>query len=132
MKLALIFVQAFAIIGSAAAQSTTCPVTITEVRNIESRMYVAFQNTSAASIKSYQFGFTFVDLKGKQHQFPLPLGKSESVAPGKSWTAVLPSAQTLSYLFPQENAYVSKITFADGSTWSDDGTHACSVTSWQE
>jgi hypothetical protein len=132
MRTVHVVLQALVLAGAAIAQTSQCPVTISEVRNIESRMYVSFENDNASSITSYQFGFMFVDLKGKQHQFPVPMGKKENVAPGKKWIAMFPSADSLSYLFPQANAYLSKVTFADGTTWNDDGTHACSVTSWQE
>ena len=132
MKRIHIILQALALAGSAIAESSQCPVTISQVRNIESRMYVSFENDNTSAITSYQFGFVFVDSNGKQHQFPSPMGKSENVAAGKKWTAVFPSAQSLSFLFPQANAYLTKVTFANGTTWTDDGTHACSVTSWQE
>jgi hypothetical protein len=132
MKILLLASVLVVACASAAAQAESCPVTITDVRNIENAMYVLFDNASPATLTSYQFGFTFIDSKGVAHKFPLAPSGSVSVKTGGSGRLVFPTSQTMQYLFPEANAYLLKATFADGSTWTDDGRHACGATSWQE
>jgi hypothetical protein len=117
---------------SARAQDTSCPLTVTDVRNVENAMFVLFENTGTQAISSYEFGFLFVDLKGEAHTFPLPAKGSSSLKVGQSGKLRLATSTTASYLFPKANAYLRTATFADGTTWSDDGTHSCGATAWQE
>jgi hypothetical protein len=127
-----IFVLALFTAVGAHAQDASCPVTVTDVRNVENAMFVLFQNTGTQTITSYEFGFIFVDLHGNQHVFPLPAKGSSSLGVGSSGNLRLPTSTAASYLFPKADAYLMKATFADGTTWSDDGSHACGATSWQE
>ena len=117
---------------SARAQDTSCPVTITDVRNVENAMFVLFQNTGTQEISSYEFGFIFVDSQGAQHAFPLPARGSSSLKVGHSGKVRLASSTAANYLYPKANAYLVKATLADGTSWSDDGTHSCGATAWQE
>ena len=133
MKHSLVL-SAFALVFSlcAHAQDSSCPVTITDVRNVENAMFVLFDNTGTQDIRSYEFGFLFVDLQGGEHTFPLPAKGSSSLKVGHSGKLRLATSTTSSYLYPKANAYLMKATFADGTTWTDDGTHACGATAWQE
>jgi hypothetical protein len=114
------------------AQDTSCPVAVTDVRNVENAMFVLFQNTGSQDISSYEFGFIFVDFQGGQHTFPLPAKGSSQLKVGHTGKLRLASSTTSSYLYPKANAYLMKATLADGTTWTDDGTHSCGATAWQE
>ena len=114
------------------AQATSCPVTVTDVRNVEDAIFVLFQNDGSATLTSYQFGFIFVDLRGHKLPFPVLSKGAKTVAPGSGGKLALQTVQSLQFLFPEANAYLMKATFSDGTTWTDDGTHACGATSWQE
>ncbi len=114
------------------AQNTECPVTVTDVRNVEDSIYVLFQNNGTATLTSYQFGLIFIDLKGKKLPFPLVTRGSVTISVGAGGKLSLPTTQSLEFLFPEANAYLMKATFSDGTTWTDDGTHACGTTTWQE
>jgi hypothetical protein len=118
--------------GICFAQETSCPVQITEVRNIEESMFISFRNTTSRDIKSYEFDVSFTDVFGKPHNFPFPLLHSERIAAGATKVAAFPSSDTLEFLFPVLNASLFKVTFADGSTWNDDGSHDCSLSALQE
>jgi hypothetical protein len=118
--------------GICFAQDTSCPVRITEARDIQESMFISFRNTTARDIKSYEFDVSFTDLFGKLHNFPFPLLRNERIAAGTTRVAVFHSADTLEFLFPILNASLFKVTFADGSTWNDDGSHDCSLSALQE
>jgi hypothetical protein len=129
--LAILSFAMLLVIG-ARAQDSSCPLTVTDVRNVENAMFVLFQNTGTQTITSYEFGFIFVDLRGNQHLFPLPAKGSSSLKVGNSGQLRLPTSTAASYLFPKADAYLMKATFGDGTTWTDDGSHSCGATSWQE
>jgi|1186.fasta_scaffold103477_2 hypothetical protein len=118
--------------GICFAQESSCPVQITEVRNIEQSMFISFRNTTSRDIKSYEFDISFVDVFGKPHIFPFPLLRNERIAAGTTRVAAFPSADTLEFLFPVLDASLFKVTFADGSTWNDNGSRECSLSALQE
>ena len=125
----------FAILAAATvlnAQSDSCPVKITDVRNVNGKLSVLFQNTSNASLSSYQFELIFIDLAGRQHPFPSKVNGSAAVAPGAEHLLSMEASDALHFLFPKANAYLVAGTFSDGTTWSDDGSRQCGYTSWQE
>ena len=114
------------------AQSDSCPVKITDVRNVNGKLSVLFENTSNASLSSYQFELIFVDLAGRQHPFPSRVNGLAAVAPVTEHLVSLNSSDALHFLFPKANAYLVTVTFSDGTTWTDDGSRACGYTAWQE
>ena len=114
------------------AQAQSCPVTITDVRNIEHTLFVLFENSGSATLTEYQFGLIFIDVTGRQHPFPLRIKGSKAVEPGAQHTVSLSSREALQFLYPEANAYLLEARFSDGTTWTDDGSHACGFTSWQE
>lgn len=118
--------------GICSAQETSCPIQITEVRNIEESMFISFRNTTSLDIKSYEFDVSFTDVFGKPHNFPFPLLRNEGIAAGTTRVAAFRSADTLEFLFPELKASLFKVIFADGSTWNDDGSHECSFSALQE
>jgi hypothetical protein len=118
--------------GICFAQEASCPVQITQVRNIEESIFVSFRNTTSRDIKSYEFDISFTDVFGKPHNFSFPLLRNERVPEGTKRVARFPSGDTLEFLFPILNASLFNVTFADGTTWNDDGSHACSLSALQE
>jgi hypothetical protein len=132
MKLRLLALSVLVAVSTASGQSTACPITITNVRNIESKMFVDFRNSGSATISSFQFGFTFVDVRGKSYTFPFLLGGSGAIGVGQEHTSVFPNIATLRFLFPKANAYLLRAAYSNGAKWTDDGSHACSITTWQE
>jgi hypothetical protein len=118
--------------GICFAQEASCPVQITQVRNIEQSMFISFRNSTSRDIKSYEFDVSFTDVFGNPHNFPFPLLRNERIAAGTTRVAAFPSSDTLEFLFPVLNASLFKVTFSDGSTWNDDGSHDCSLSALQE
>jgi hypothetical protein len=118
--------------SGAHAQANSCPVAITDVRNVANTLYVLFQNNGSATLTSYEFGFIFIDLEGQAHPFPQHAHGSRAMKAGQSGKLALPTKQASEFFYPKANAYLMKATFADGSRWKDDGTHACGFTAWQE
>jgi len=118
--------------GTCFAQEASCPVQITQVRNIEESIFVSFRNTTSRDIKSYEFDISFTDVFGKPHNFPFPLLRNERIPGGTKRVARFPSADTLEFLFPILNVSLFNVTFADGTTWNDDGSHDCSLSALQE
>jgi hypothetical protein len=127
--LALIFVWS---LPKAFAMDSTCPVIFTQVRNIEGSFFISLQNTTGVDITSYDVDLSFVDIQGRTHIFPFPLLRQERIAAGQNKVAQFISPDALRFLFPVINTSLFKIEFADGSEWSDDGSHACSFMSLEE
>ena len=127
--LALIFLLSC---SKALAADSDCPVKFTQVRNIAGSIFISFQNTTGLDITSYELDLSFVDTQGRTHLFPFPLLRQERIAAGKNRLAQFPSLDALQFLFPIIQTSLSKIEFADGSEWIDDGSHGCSFTSLEE
>ena len=127
--LALMFVW---LLPKAFAMDSTCPVKFNQVRNIEGSFFVSLQNTTGVDITSYDVDLSFVDIQGRTHLFPFPLVRQERIAAGQNKVAQFISPDALQFLFPVINTSLFKIEFADGSEWSDDGSHGCSFTSLEE
>ena len=127
--LALIFVLPC---SKALAVDSTCPVKFTQVRNIEGSFFISFENTTGLDITSYEVDLSFVDIQGRTHLFPFPLLRQERIAAGKNRLAQFPSLDALQFLFPIIETNLSKVEFADGSEWIDDGSHGCSFMSLEE
>lgn len=116
----------------AEAQSSSCPVQPKQVKNVDSQLAIEFDNISGKQIATYGFGLTFFDLNGKAHMFPQPLsGKIQLSARGRR-NAVWQNHLTQQFLYPYAQAFLQQVTFTDGTSWTDDGSHACSIISVQE
>jgi hypothetical protein len=116
----------------AQAQNSACPVQPTLVKNINSQLALAFQNTSGKAIASYQFALTFVDSNGHTHAFPHVLSEKVQMRASAHRTAIWPSKLAQLFLFPYAQVFLQQVTFTDGTLWVDDGAHSCSVMSVQE
>ena len=116
---------------TARAQNAGCPIQPTLVKNTDA-LAVDFKNASGKPIVSYQFGLAFFDLNGKAHAFPQPLTGNVQVSSKAHRTAVWQNRLALHFLFPYAKAFLQQATFADGTSWVDDGSHACSIISVQE
>jgi hypothetical protein len=117
---------------AAHAQSASCPIQPTLVKNVDSQLAIQFDNVSGKQIATYGFGLTFFDLNGKAHPFPQPLaGKVQLSARGHR-SAIWQSRLAQLFLYPYAQAFLQQVTFTDGTSWVDDGSHACSIISVQE
>jgi hypothetical protein len=123
----------FALMSVAAlAQTNTCPLQPVLVKNLASQISVSLQNTSAKQVASYNMGLTFYDVNGKAHVFPHSFSDNIAMKSHGKRTAIWHSPYSHQFLFPLAQAYLLDATFTDGTSWTDDGSHACSVTSMQE
>ena len=117
---------------TARAQSSSCPIQPTEVRDIDSQLAIEFDNVSGKQIATYGFGLTFFDLNGKAHAFPQPLAGNVQLSAQSHRNAIWRNRMARQFLFPYAQAFVRQVVFADGTSWVDDGSHACSIISVQE
>jgi hypothetical protein len=114
------------------AQIVGCPIEPTLVKNADSQIAIAFQNTSGKAIASYRFRLTFYDVWGQSHSFPQSLRGNAPLAVNAHRSAIWQSRLAMQFLSPSVQASVEQTTFMDGTVWFDDGSRACSVTSVQE
>ena len=114
------------------AQTNPCPLQPVLVKNVASQISVSLQNTSGKQIASYHVGLTFYDVNGKAHAFPHSFSDNIVMKSHGKRTAIWHSPNSHQFLFPLAQAYLLDATFTDGTSWTDDGSHACSVTSAQE
>ena len=114
------------------AQNAACPVQPTLVKNINSQLALDFQNTSGKPIASYQFSLSFFDSNGHAHAFPQALSEKVQLRASAHRTAIWPTKLAQLFLFPYAQAFLQQVTFTDGTSWADNGSHTCSVISVQE
>jgi hypothetical protein len=125
-----ILVLLAAISITAFGQDSSCPVQITDIRNVGNTVSVLFRNTSHAKLTRYEFVVWFVDFAGETHFLPVLLA-GKHLRPDQNGKVALP-ADELQHAFSLANAYPLHVSFADGSEWNDDGSHGCSTTALQE
>jgi hypothetical protein len=112
--------------GVAAAQDASgCPVTVTDIRNLDTRIFVMFTNASTKRLDSYEFGLDFYGIDGKVRQYPETFKSVAHVGARKRFLAYWKSGHTLQFQDPGAKAYLLRATFSDGSAWADDGSHSC-------
>ncbi len=116
----------------AQAQSSSCPIRPTQVKGTDSQLAIEFDNVSGKQIATYGFGLTFFDLNGKAHSFPQTLLGNVQVPTRDHRIAVWQNRTALHFLYPYAQAFLQNVTFTDGTSWVDDGSHACSIISVQE
>jgi hypothetical protein len=114
------------------AQTNSCPLQPVLVTNLASHISVSLQNASGKQVASYHVGITFYDVNGKAHIFPHSFSDNIAMKSRGKRTAIWHSPNSHQFLFPLAQAYLLDATFTDGTSWTDDGSHACSVTSVQE
>jgi len=131
MKTALFTTVLLLASATARGQNVGCPIQPILVKNTDV-LAVDFQNTSGKPIASYQFGLAFFDFNGKAHAFPQPLTGNVQISSKSHRTAIWQNRLALHFLFPYAQAFLQQATFADGTSWVDDGSHACSIISVQE
>lgn len=109
----------------------SCPVKITDVRNVAMTVTVLFTNSSQSTIDRAEFVVVLVDSKAGEHYLPLMESKKR-LKPGQDGTASISASEAPQLPTVQARAYLLGVTFADGSTWNDDGSRACSLIAQQE
>ena len=114
------------------AQTNSCPLQPLLVKNLASQISVSLKNIGPKQVASYQIGLTFYDVNGKVHAFPHSFSDNLTLKTRGKRTAIWHSPNVHQYLFPFAQAFLIDATFTDGTSWTDDGSHACSVTSAQE
>ena len=117
---------------AAQAQSSSCPIRPSQVKDVGSQLAIEFDNVSGKQIAGYGFGLTFFDTNGKAHVFPQPLSGNVQLPARAHRNAIWQDRLALRFLYPYAQVFVQQVTFADGTSWIDDGSHACSVISVQE
>ena len=117
---------------AAEGQSSSCPVQPILVKNTDSQLAIEFDNLSGKQIASYGFRLKFFDLRGKAHPFPQPLTGNVQLSARGHRHAIWRTRLAQQFLYPYAQAFLQKVTFTDGTSWVDDGTHACSIVSVQE
>ena len=128
----ILLISVLMLLGLAAmAQEQRCPVKITDVRSIGTKVSVLFTNTSQLEISRSEFVVALLDAAGGEHYLPL-IESRRRLKDGKNGTASVSAPEAPQIPAGHAKAYVLEVTFADGSGWSDDGAHACSLTAVQE
>jgi hypothetical protein len=117
---------------TAAAQSGSCPIQPILVKDIDSQIAIEFTNTSGKAVESYQFALTFFDHAGKAHTFPHSLAASVQMKGHGRRTSIWRTPNAQRFLYPYAQAFLQRVRFSDGTSWVDDGSHACSIVSVQE
>lgn len=117
---------------SAHAQTASCPIQPTQVKNVDSQLAIQFDNVSGKQVATYDFALTFFDLNGKAHHFPQPLAGNVQLSVRGHRSAVWQSRLAQLFLYPYAQAFLQQVTFTDGTSWVDDGSHACGIISVQE
>lgn len=117
---------------AAQAQSSSCPIQPTQVKDIDSQLAIEFDNLSGKQIATYGFGLAFFDLNGKKHAFPQPLSGNVQLTARGHRNAIWHNHLAQHFLYPYAQAILQNVTFTDGTSWVDDGSHACSIISVQE
>jgi hypothetical protein len=131
MKTAIIAMVLLVAPWAATAQSS-CPIQPSQVKDTASQLALDFQNTSGKQIASYRFGLTFFDLAGKPHAFPQALAERVQMQSKGHRRAIWQTKLAQRFLFPYAQAFLQQVSFTDGTSWVDDGSHSCSVISLQE
>lgn len=131
MKVAAMVMAMMAIPLAAKAQ-TACPIQPTQVKNIDSQLAIQFNNVSSKAIVGYRFALMFFDQGGKAHMFPHPLADGVRMMSRARRTSIWPTPLAKHFLYPYAQAFLQHVTFADGTSWADDGSHSCGVISVQE
>lgn len=116
---------------TAIAQKQTCPVKINDVRSIGTKVTVLFTNTSRSEITRSEFVASLLNPNSGEHYLPL-IGSRKHLKVGQNGTASVSAPEAPQLAAAHAKAYVLEVTFADGTAWSDDGSHACSLTAVQE
>lgn len=118
--------------AAAQAQTSSCPIQPTQVKDINSQLAIDFDNLSGKQIATYGFALTFFDVNGKAHPFPQPLAGNVQLSGRGHRSAIWQNRLAQLFLYPYAQAFLQQVTFTDGTAWVDDGSHACSIISVQE
>jgi hypothetical protein len=132
MKRLVITILFACISVSTLAQTASCPLQPVLVKNLASQISVSLQNTTGKQVASYHLGLTFYEVNGKTHHFPQSFSDNIAMKAHGKRTAIWHSPTSRQYLFPLAQAYLLDATFTDGTSWTDDGSRSCNVTSSQE
>lgn len=119
------------LLGLPVMAQESCPVKITDVRNVAMTVTVLFTNSSQSTINRAEFVVVLLDSSTGEHYLPLMESKKR-VKPGKDGTASISPPQATQGSALQARAYLLDVTFADDSVWNDGGSHACALTAQQE
>lgn len=105
---------------------------VTDVRNLDTRIFVLFTNTSGKQLEGYEFGLEFFDTNGIRHPYPEVFKSLARVRSRSRFVAYWKSRHTLQFLYPRAHAYLLSANFSDGSIWVDDGSHSCGLVATDE
>jgi hypothetical protein len=97
-----------------------------------SRIAVMVENTSGKAIASYRLGLTALTVSGHAHHLPGDFSDNVQLPANGKRTAIWQTPLAHEFALPLAQVYLTQATFADGTDWVDDGSHACAVTSVQE
>jgi hypothetical protein len=129
----LVFAAACTVLPcTAKAQSGSCPIQPVLVKNTDSRIAIVFNSTAGTPVVGYRFAVTFFDHAGKAHKFPLSLADNVHMSAHARRVSIWETHLAQQFLYPYVQAFLQQVTFADGTSWVDDGSHACSIISVEE
>ena len=129
----LVFVLAWTMLPcTSKAQSPSCPIQPVMVKNIDSQIAIEFNTASGRQVASYRFALTFFDHAGKAHSFPMGLAEGVHMKAHARRTSIWQTHLAQQFLYPYAQVFLQQVTFTDGTSWMDDGSHACSIFSVQE
>lgn len=114
------------------AQSGSCPIQPIQVKDIDSQIAIEFTTSSAKQVASYRFSLTFFDHAGKAHSFPQALAATVPMPGRGRRTSIWRTPMARHFLYPYAQAFLVQVAFTDGTSWVDNGSHACSIVSVQE
>jgi hypothetical protein len=124
----------FALLLTQSALSQDCPVQVRNVyKGLEqssgSGVFVNFMNLSDKELVKTSFAVTVLDSAGEQHALMGEFESKHKTKPGTKqsdrwWVGreVMDPFTKMKF-----HAWVKSVQFKDGTSWKDDGTHACSA-----
>lgn len=96
----------------------------------KSVLMVKYQNDSNKEVTGIRFRVSYYNsVQEVQHVSDLTTPTGAKLKPKKSFSTFQPDWISVGTEKMHLAGWVDKVAFADGTTWSDDGTHACKATS---
>lgn len=91
---------------------------------------VKYQNNSNHEVTGIRFRVSYFNsVQEVQHVSDVITPTGAKLKPKKGFTVVQSDWVSVGRERMQLAGWVDKVVFADGTSWSDDGTHACKATS---
>jgi hypothetical protein len=116
-----------------------CPVQVTKVFTLPHRqtrgepwinsLYIEFRNTTSEEIAGVKFNADVENAVGDKRSVDMNFVDRYGLKGGKKKTRYWDADALFNYKDNKWSVWVTKISFKNGQTWEDDGSHACQISS---